>query len=962
MSKNIFLICFNFILLAILSLSSIAHAQDVDIPMIEWEERLTQDDRLTAFGIDLMGDTIDTHIGTITFNHSDISLPGNNGLEVALRRRLTQGYKYSRNVNVEFGDWQLDIPRITALTANNVGWEGNRCSGTWDENFPPTSTATPANPNGSFLSRNEYSNGVSMEIPGYGSQVVQKVSGPQNHPGVAATVNEWYLTCTVADDGGEGYIAHAPNGDKYYFTKFFHRPYRPTGFANAGSTGRRLRNKNIFVAEKIEDVHGNSVNYTFDSQNRLTKIYSSDDREIKLSYSGELITSAETNGRKWTYSYRDSNYIAHEWNLSPFSPFPGKVLDRVTRPDGLSWEFDLDGMQAEPSPAARECDDVHTDLEMTHPNGTKGKFRLSQEKHRQAYKSYTAVVDNCIETFDREPDAPGSAPTSGQGIPPPFEVLTSETMSVRSKTLSGPSIPTSTWTFIYEEDDECFGLPSGVCENYGRSTSSGGGSGGSGGSGGGGGGGDGRDETPEEEPTCNHPGCGATNHIGRENTDIELDQPAQSNQNSTIFGPPTCNFCFGRISNVGQYVEASPAHIYATFDYDEYFSNDAYSHSGHNIFDFTNWTIVTQPDGTIITYYHLWDFEEKFGGKEIRRVTRGRNGSVEIVDTQYIQGGCKGRASVHKTGANSSSSECPTHAIKTITLRDGDTFTTENDFNIDQTLGDFSFGNPVQTRFYSNVTTDARIIETEYEHNTDKWILGLAKKVTVNDVVTAEYKYDSLGQRIEQFRFGKSFGTFAYHSDGTLKSITDAINRSATYTNWYRGIVGKITRPDGEEELQSIDYNGWVTSQTDAKNQTTEYTHDNMGRLLSIDLPGEYFSDTEISYVFPDGGGAVQTITKGAASTIVNYDSMFRQTLVETRLGAGTVSFVNTKYDNLGRTIFTSYPTLDSTEPTGTAMAYDGLGRQISSTQIGTSGNAICLLYTSPSPRDATLSRMPSSA
>ena len=90
MSKNIFLICFNFILLAILSLSSIAHAQDVDIPMIEWEERLTQDDRLTAFGFDLMGDTIDTHIGTITFNHSDISLPGNNGLEVALRRRLTQ--------------------------------------------------------------------------------------------------------------------------------------------------------------------------------------------------------------------------------------------------------------------------------------------------------------------------------------------------------------------------------------------------------------------------------------------------------------------------------------------------------------------------------------------------------------------------------------------------------------------------------------------------------------------------------------------------------------------------------------------------------------------------------------------------------------------------------------------------------------------------------------------------------
>ena len=56
-------------------------------PIIEWEKHQNADQRLTAFGDDLMGDGIDPHTGGITFEHTDIVLPGNSGLDVSIRRR-----------------------------------------------------------------------------------------------------------------------------------------------------------------------------------------------------------------------------------------------------------------------------------------------------------------------------------------------------------------------------------------------------------------------------------------------------------------------------------------------------------------------------------------------------------------------------------------------------------------------------------------------------------------------------------------------------------------------------------------------------------------------------------------------------------------------------------------------------------------------------------------------------------
>ena len=162
------------------------YAQSEDpSPIVDWQKRLTSEERLTALGSDLMGDSIDPNLGSLTFEHTDISLPGNNGLDVSIRRRLSQGYKYDAGVNVEFGDWELVVPKITAiaLDGSGFGWAGRRCNGDWEENFPLESGGSAGNWAGNPISdgggstyyevrRHDYMNGVSVTIPGQGSQTI----------------------------------------------------------------------------------------------------------------------------------------------------------------------------------------------------------------------------------------------------------------------------------------------------------------------------------------------------------------------------------------------------------------------------------------------------------------------------------------------------------------------------------------------------------------------------------------------------------------------------------------------------------------------------------------------------------------------------------------------------------------------------------------------------------------------
>jgi hypothetical protein len=143
-------------------------------PWIEYEQRMNQEQRLTAFGPDLLGDSIDPNTGQISFEHTDVALPGNSKLDVSLRRRVSQGYLYAEGVNAEFGNWQYVVPRLVAIT-KPTGWTGNRCTLSLWTTFPQIAMAS-TNPV-QYLQNWEYSNGVQLEIPGQASQQVLQGQG-----------------------------------------------------------------------------------------------------------------------------------------------------------------------------------------------------------------------------------------------------------------------------------------------------------------------------------------------------------------------------------------------------------------------------------------------------------------------------------------------------------------------------------------------------------------------------------------------------------------------------------------------------------------------------------------------------------------------------------------------------------------------------------------------------------------
>ena len=73
----------------------------------EYAQRIRATQVVSPLTDTLFGDNISLFNGTVSFTATDISLPGNNGLAVELRRNLdTQEFAGSKAL----GDWDLDLP------------------------------------------------------------------------------------------------------------------------------------------------------------------------------------------------------------------------------------------------------------------------------------------------------------------------------------------------------------------------------------------------------------------------------------------------------------------------------------------------------------------------------------------------------------------------------------------------------------------------------------------------------------------------------------------------------------------------------------------------------------------------------------------------------------------------------------------------------------------------------------
>jgi len=432
------------------------------IPMEDWYKRQSAEGRLTAYGDDIMGDAIDPHTGSLSFQHTDVSIPGNFALPVSVSRKRAPGSVYHENEYAEFGDWELVAPRMKVTTAaRGAGWGKTgfaRCTSSYYESFPDLQIGRL---DSTRLYAHEYSNGITFEAPGAGSREILYGGSqlPKVFPSTAKFVStdHWYVSCGVnATDGGQGFKVHSPDGTVYTLNKYIKREAEPLGFMTPGSRPTP-RDVIILAATRATDVHGNTVVYTYSGQ-KLTRILASDGRRIDLTYKSgtELIQTVTAKGdntsenRTWTYGYAQTDYHKPQWEGLETREDHMDLVS-VRQPDGKSWSLDMGGMHGTPSPG-EYCDGTPSPVTLTHPYGMKGTFKLKDMRHRMSLNAQTRYMKDCPR-----PEGAGPPPNPTPfGITdpnwPPLVTSTTSTIAVTNKTLSGMGTTGSAWSYDYESD------------------------------------------------------------------------------------------------------------------------------------------------------------------------------------------------------------------------------------------------------------------------------------------------------------------------------------------------------------------------------------------------------------------------------------------------------------------------------------------------------------------------------
>lgn len=427
---------------AVLMASQSQQAQAVDTdptPVTNYFEQgllMRSGETVGALGPNLMGDSINDYSGALEFSQTDVSLPGNNALPVAVGRRLVTGSKHLPNPTGAFGDWDLEIPRLHAVAMQDGVWYGNgpisvnlnRCS----QLRPPPQTSVYGGSKMYTVTGYKYWDGYHLYVPGSGDQTMVSrdsgngTAGPnqiQPTDGLTypvVTKQHWQFSClpTLERGSGEGFVAHAPDGTVYQFDHMVSRLHPGLKVA----LGATLQRTEVWILPtQITDRFGNWVRYSYGGSDgrQVNSITSSDGRSITMTWSGTHVSSMSDGTRTWTYSY-DGN---------------GR-LQTVTLPDSSQWQFSLSLLELDPlSSPDPDCsgDDPLWDGNtrsgtITHPSGAVGTFNLKMTMHGRS-------------------NVPGTQATCSTALASRYFTI----YSLVSKNLSGPGMPSMTWGYGYSE-------------------------------------------------------------------------------------------------------------------------------------------------------------------------------------------------------------------------------------------------------------------------------------------------------------------------------------------------------------------------------------------------------------------------------------------------------------------------------------------------------------------------------
>ena len=161
---------FQLVLVGLALASGPALAQEAKRVSEEYDKLVKNARVIGTLGEDLFGDETSFHNGGTTFSVTDISLPGNDALPVALGRRLVIEERPAHMDYLGgFGRWDIDVPHLSGLFQQSFGWQvststpNNRCS---------VSNISQAQPRYSTqgFEPTDFWHGYSMYVPGAGER------------------------------------------------------------------------------------------------------------------------------------------------------------------------------------------------------------------------------------------------------------------------------------------------------------------------------------------------------------------------------------------------------------------------------------------------------------------------------------------------------------------------------------------------------------------------------------------------------------------------------------------------------------------------------------------------------------------------------------------------------------------------------------------------------------------------
>lgn len=265
----------------------------------EYGQRIHKSQSVSPLTDTLFGDSVSLYSGQTTFDATDVSIPGNNALPVALSRRLEivdhREMPTGGDGLLGFGDWSLDVPYIDGTFTQDNGWTlypsgaTNRCSDNtdWPDTWQPTENG--------YAPYGDIWGGNHLHIPGAGDQELL-ANNQSKSPAYASratykwvTTGNWRVSCigSVSNLAGEGFMAVSPSGVSYTFNYAVTRSTSAYAWQYNTKVGPALlpRVHIYLLATHVQDRFGNWVNYSYNGD-ELTGISSSDGRSITVNWSG----------------------------------------------------------------------------------------------------------------------------------------------------------------------------------------------------------------------------------------------------------------------------------------------------------------------------------------------------------------------------------------------------------------------------------------------------------------------------------------------------------------------------------------------------------------------------------------------------------------------------------------------------------------------------------------------------